>query len=332
VKAIVEVRDLKVWFPIQRGVLRRTVAHVRAVDGVSFDILPGHTVALVGESGSGKTTVGRSMLRLIPATSGQVTFDGLDVFSLSDKELHQVRRRAAMVFQDPLTALDPKMRVLDIVAEGIDAFGLAKSPAERETKVTQLLERVQLGKEHLGRFPHEFSGGQRQRIGIARALAIEPELIICDEAVSALDVSIQAQILNLLRDLQEELGVAYLFITHDLAVVRHLASHVIVMYLGRIVEQGPKRDVFHRPLHPYTKALLASAPGLRQDLALGDASSAPLQGETPSPIHPPSGCPFHPRCPVAEAKCSVEVPAPRRIGEQVVSCHLVSPADPVDPA
>jgi oligopeptide/dipeptide ABC transporter ATP-binding protein len=323
VKALVEVRDLKVWFPIQRGILKRTVAHVRAVDGVSFDILPGQTVALVGESGSGKTTVGRSMLRLIPATGGQVTFDGMDVFSLSNKELHQVRRRVAMVFQDPMTALDPKMRVLDIVAEGIDAFGLAKSPAEREAKVTKLLERVQLGPEHLARFPHEFSGGQRQRIGIARALAIDPELVICDEAVSALDVSIQAQILNLLRDLQEELGVAYLFITHDLSVVRHLASHVVVMYLGRIVEQGPKRDVFHSPLHPYTKALLASAPGLRQSLATAGPPPEPLQGETPSPIHPPSGCPFHPRCPMAEAKCSVEVPLARRVEGRTVSCHVV---------
>jgi oligopeptide/dipeptide ABC transporter ATP-binding protein len=319
-KTLVSVRDLKVWFPVQRGVLRRTVAHVRAVDGVSFEIGAGQTVALVGESGSGKTTVGRAMIRLIPATSGQVSFDGRDVFSLSKDELHEVRRRVAMVFQDPMTALDPKMRVLDIVAEGMDAFRLTKSRTEREAKVIELLERVQLGREHLERFPHEFSGGQRQRIGIARALAVNPDLIVCDEAVSALDVSIQAQVLNLLSDLQKELGVAYLFITHDLSVVRHLASHVLVMYLGRIVEQGPKSEVFDQPLHPYTKALLDAAPGISHDPA---RPRQPLRGETPSPVKPPSGCPFHPRCPMAVERCSQEVPSPRKIGERLVSCHLV---------
>jgi oligopeptide transport system ATP-binding protein len=319
VTSLVSVRDLKVWFPVQRGVLRRTVAHVRAVDGVSFDVESGQTVALVGESGSGKTTVGRAMLRLIPATSGQVLFQGHDVFSLSSRELHAMRRRAAMVFQDPMTALDPKMRVLDIVAEGIDAFGLAKSRATREEQVVSLLERVQLGREHLERFPHEFSGGQRQRIGIARALAVQPDLIVCDEAVSALDVSIQAQILNLLGDLQKELGVAYLFITHDLSVVRYLADRVLVMYLGRIVEQGPKKDVFERPLHPYTRALFQSAPQMGRE---PKRSLELLRGETPSPMHPPSGCTFHPRCSLAVDKCKTEVPVERLVDGRKVSCHL----------
>lgn len=317
--ALLEVKDLKVWFPVERGVLRKTVGHVRAVDGVSFEVPEGRTVALVGESGSGKTTVGRALLRLIPATSGAVSFEGQDLFALSEKELREVRKKLGMVFQDPMTSLDPKMRVLDLVAEGLDAFGLVKGRHEREEKVTKLLERVQLGGEHLGRYPHEFSGGQRQRIGIARALAVGPRLIVCDEAVSALDVSIQAQILNLLADLQRELGVAYLFITHDLSVVRHIAHEVLVMYLGRIVEQGPKQRVFERPLHPYTEALLSAAP----DLALGRRTHLPLGGDAPSPVNPPSGCPFHPRCPKAISRCTHEVPLPKQVEEQTVSCHLV---------
>jgi peptide/nickel transport system ATP-binding protein len=322
VSALLEVSDLKVWFPIERGILRKTVGHVRAVDGVSLKVPRGQTVALVGESGSGKTTVGRAVLRLIPATAGTVVFDGRELFTLSPLELKATRRKLGMVFQDPMTSLDPKMRVLDLVAEGLDAFGLAKDPGKRVETVVRQLERVQLGREHLSRYPHEFSGGQRQRIGIARALAAGPELIICDEAVSALDVSIQAQILNLLGDLQQELGVAYLFITHDLSVVRHIAHEVLVMYLGRIVEHGPKRELFEGPLHPYTQALLGAAPDLTEGTRV---VRLPLQGDAPSPAHPPSGCAFHPRCPEVMPRCVSEVPLPRRVGKQTVSCHLFEP-------
>lgn len=318
---LLSVRDLKVWFPIEKGLMRRVVGHVRAVDGVSFEVSSGETLALVGESGCGKTTVGRSILQLIPPTSGEVRFLGEDLGALDAKKLRQVRRHAAMVFQDPMTALNPRLRVIDIVAEGIDQFGLAENQEAREERVVELLLRVQLGREHLMRYPHEFSGGQRQRIGIARALAVEPKLIICDEAVSALDLSIQAQVLNLLGDLQSELHIAYLFITHDLAVVRHIADRVLVMYLGVVVEEGPSEAIFAEPLHPYTQALLASAPSLER----GTNPPPALEGDVPSPAHPPSGCRFHTRCPIRVARCQVEVPEPRKVRLQTVACHLVEP-------
>lgn len=321
--SLLSVHDLRVWFPIEKGLMRRAVGHVRAVDGVSFEVNEGETVALVGESGCGKTTVGRALLRLVKPTSGTVHFLGADLGALDAKRLRAIRRHAAMVFQDPMTALNPRMRVVDIVAEGLDEFHLAENKEARERRVLELLERVQLSREHLTRFPHEFSGGQRQRIGIARALAVEPKLIICDEAVSALDLSIQAQVLNLLDDLKKELGLAYLFITHDLAVVRHIADRVLVMYLGVVVEEGPADAIFAQPLHPYTQALLASAPSLDKD-----ASPLPaLEGDVPSPAHPPSGCRFHTRCPVKVARCSVEVPEQRKVRLQTVACHLVESTD-----
>lgn len=316
---LLEVRDLKVWFPITRGILRRTVGNVRAVDGVSFDVERGQTVALVGESGCGKTTVGRALLSLLPQATGQVCFDGVDIGLDGRVRSKEVRRRMQMVFQDPMTALDPRMRVLDIVAEGIDAFGLARSAEEREAKVIAVLEKVQLSRDHLWRFPHEFSGGQKQRIGIARALAVEPDLIICDEAVSALDVSIQAQILNLLRDLKGELGVSYLFITHDLSVVRHLADRTLVMYLGQVVEQGPTDAVFQDPKHPYTRGLILAAPSADPRCR---TEAAPILGDVPSPAAPPPGCRFHTRCPVAIERCLSDEPLPRELGGQTVACHL----------
>lgn len=320
---LLSVRDLRVWFPIEKGLMRRAVGHVRAVDGVSFEVNGGETVALVGESGCGKTTVGRALLHLVKPTGGEVHFLGENLGTLDAKKLRAIRRHAAMVFQDPMTALNPRMRVIDIVAEGIDEFRLAENKEVRERRVLELLERVQLGREHLTRYPHEFSGGQRQRIGIARALAVQPQLIICDEAVSALDLSIQAQVLNLLEDLQNELGVAYLFITHDLAVVRHIADRVLVMYLGVVVEEGPVDALFAHPRHPYTQALLASAPTVER------ATDAPpaLHGDVPSPANPPSGCRFHTRCPVKVARCEVEVPQPRKARLQTVACHLVEETD-----
>ncbi|HSC86032.1 MAG TPA: ATP-binding cassette domain-containing protein [Polyangiaceae bacterium] len=256
--SLLEVSDLRTWFPVRKGPLRRVVDHVKAVDDVSFQVERGRTLALVGESGSGKTTVGRSILRLVQPSAGSVRFDGVELLGLDERELRPFRKRIQMVFQDPTTSLNPRMRVLDLVAEGLDAFGLTKSRAERMDRVVEALEAVKLGSEHLRRFPHEFSGGQRQRLGIARALSVGPDLIVCDEAVSALDVSIQAQILNLLASLQERLGVAYLFITHDLSVVRHLAHRVAVMHQGKLVETAETEQLFRQPEHPYTARLLSA--------------------------------------------------------------------------
>ncbi len=303
--ALLQVRSLRTWFPIKQGVFRKTVGHVKAVDDVFLDIHPGETLALVGESGCGKTTVGRSILRLEPAQEGEVWFDGVDLLSLSRDELHPYRRRLQFVFQDPMASLDPRMRVREIVGEGLRSFGIGKTQQERTDRVAHLLERVQLNPDHMWRYPHEFSGGQRQRIGIARALAPEPQLLICDEAVSALDVSIQAQILNLLRDLQQELGLAYLFITHDLGVVKYLAHEVAVMYLGQIVETGRTAEIFEAPQHPYTKALLAAIPSIDPDRRSG---APPVLGDVPSPANPPAGCRFHTRCPVVFDRCSSEAP------------------------
>jgi peptide/nickel transport system ATP-binding protein len=319
---LLEVEDLRVWFPIRRGLLRRVIGHVRAVDGVSFSLERGRTLALVGESGCGKTTVGRALLRLVEPSGGNVRFAGQDLLSLEPAALRPLRRRIQMVFQDPMTSLDPRMRVEAIVGEGLEAFGIGDGRSEREDRVRETLRRVGLGSDALRRFPHEFSGGQRQRIGIARALAVGPDLLICDEAVSALDVSIQAQILNLLTDLQAELGVAYLFITHDLSVVRHLASEVAVMYLGQLVERGPRAELLDAPQHPYTRGLLASVPS-------PDPSVPPLRaevlGDVPSLAALPDGCRFHTRCPARLARCPVDPPPEHPSGSSRVRCHLYDP-------
>ena len=291
-EALLEVRDLRTWFDVRRGLLRKTVGHVRAVDGVSFDVGTHQTLGLVGESGCGKSTVGRTILRLIPATGGTVRFNGRDVFAADRAELRKLRRQMQVVFQDPVGSLNPRMTVGRIIGEPIKVHRLATG-AELHDRVAALLTRVGLRAEHAQRYPHEFSGGQRQRIGIARALGLEPSFIVCDEPVSALDVSIQSQILNLLSDLQDELGLSYLFIAHNLAVIEHICDRVAVMYLGRLVEQGDRAAIYGNPRHPYTQALLSAAPQpdpqrIRQRIV--------LPGEVPSPVNPPSGCTFHPRC------------------------------------
>ncbi len=320
--ALLRVEGLRTWFPIKQGLLQRTTGHVQAVTDVDFEIAPGSTLALVGESGCGKTTAGRSILGLTPAQAGRVFFEGVDLMRLDAKALRPYRRQIQIIFQDPMASLNPRMRVRDSVAEGMRSFGIGTDEADRTLRVAALFEKVQLDPEHIWRYPHEFSGGQRQRICIARALAVEPRLIVCDEAVSALDVSIQAQILNLLGDLQKELGIAYLFITHDLGVVRYLADRVAVMYLGRIVESGSTEAIFADPGHPYTRALLAAAPSVDPDRRGG---APPLLGDVPSPSDPPPGCPFHPRCPSVLDRCKSEVP-PEVSGEGgQVRCFLALP-------
>jgi peptide/nickel transport system ATP-binding protein len=304
-RPLLQVEGLRTWFPIRRGVLQRTVGWVRAVDDVSFEVPAGRTLALVGESGCGKTTVGLSILRLVEPRAGHVLFDGEDLVALSDEEMRARRRALQIVFQDPLGSLDPRMRVRDAIAEGMQSFGIGSSESERTDRVAGLLERVQLDPRQMWRYPHEFSGGQRQRLCIARALAVEPRLVICDEAVSALDVSIQAQILNLLSELQKDLGLTYLFITHDLSVVRYLADQVAVMYLGQIVEQGGTERIFEGPRHPYTRGLLAAVPSVDPQRR---SAAARVLGDVPSPADPPAGCRFHTRCPEAFDRCSEEAP------------------------
>jgi peptide/nickel transport system ATP-binding protein len=322
VSELLRVEGLRTWFPIRAGVLRRTVGHVKAVDGVDLVVRPGETLALVGESGCGKTTVGRSILRLVEPRAGRILHDGVDLLGLSRRELHPHRRAIQVVFQDPAASLDPRMRVRDAVAEGMQAFGIGASEAERTERVARILRRVQLDPAQMGRYPHEFSGGQRQRLCIARALAVEPRLLICDEATSALDVSIQAQILNLLRELQEEMGLAYLFITHDLGVVRYLAHHVAVMYLGQIVEAGTTERVFGEPAHPYTRGLLAAIPSLDPERR---RSVVRVKGDAPSPARPPSGCRFHPRCPEAFERCPRDAPRLYPLADGASRCFLNEP-------
>jgi peptide/nickel transport system ATP-binding protein len=317
---LLQVNDLKKHFPVKKGLFSRRSEWVYAVDGVSFEIARGETLSLVGESGCGKSTVGRAILRLFDITSGQVILDGQRIDDAAPATMRQMRRRVQVVFQDPFSSLNPRMRVRDILAEPIRNFGLAKSAIDLETRVTALMDTVRLPREALNRRPHEFSGGQRQRIGIARALAAEPELIVCDEAVSALDVSVKAQIVNLLQDLQNEFGLALLFISHDLAIVEHMTHRVAVMYLGKIVEVAPRREIFAAPKHPYTKALLSAVP-----LPEPGAERNPiiLKGDVPSPINPPSGCRFHTRCPYVFDRCRIEEPTLRAAGsEQWVACHL----------
>ncbi len=315
--ALLRVDNLVKHFPIHRHLFGRQTAVVHAVDGVSFELDSGQTMALVGESGCGKSTVGRLLLRLLDATAGKVWFDGKDLMTLSPQRLRRTRRELQMIFQDPYSSLNPRMTVEQTLVEPLALHGLAHG-RQRE-RAAELMDLVGLAPQYLQRYPHEFSGGQRQRIGIARALAVEPRLIVCDEPVSALDVSIQAQVVNLLQDLQRRLGLAYVFIAHDLAVVKHIASHVAVMYLGRIIEYADKRSLFVEPRHPYTQALLSSIPipepGLRRERFV-------LQGDVPNPIDPPSGCRFRTRCPYAREYCAQQVPDLQTVSGHHVACHF----------
>jgi len=316
---VLEVQDLKTYFPVRKGLLRRTVGHVHAVDGVSFAIAAGETLGLVGESGCGKTTVGRTVLRLIEPTAGVIRLGGRDITRLGRTELRPLRREMQIIFQDPFSSLNPRMRAGDIVGEPLKVHGTVPARTRRE-RVAALFARVGLSEAQMDNYPHQFSGGQRQRIGVARALALNPKLIVGDEPVSALDVSIQAQVINLLTDLQRELGLSYLFISHNLAVVEHISHRIAVMYLGRIVEHTDKATLFRKPLHPYTEALLAAVPV--PDPAARRAKRV-LQGDVPSPLHPPAGCHFHTRCPYAEARCRSEIPTLREVEPgHHVACHL----------
>lgn len=319
------VRNLKKHFPVRRGFLRRQAGAIQAVDGVSFDIHKGETLGLVGESGSGKSTTGRAMLLLEKPTAGRVMLEGTNLTTLGPTKLRQARQNMQMIFQDPYASLNPRMRVKSLIREPLDIHAIGDI-SSRNRKVCDLLEMVGLSAEHADRFPHEFSGGQRQRIGIARALATRPAFIVADEPISALDVSIQAQIVNLLGDLKDEFGLTYLFIAHDLSMVRHLSDRVAVMYLGRIVELGSRHDVFERPLHPYTRALIAAIP-VPDPAAHAARSQAPLTGDIPDPATPPSGCRFHTRCPFATKICHEDDPQLRDFGTEDAShraaCHHV---------
>ncbi len=320
-ETLVRLRGITKHFPVKSGVLQRTTDHVKAVDNVDLDIRKGETLGLVGESGCGKTTLGRMLVRLLEPTSGTIEFDGNDITHASERDLRSFRRRVQIVFQDPNASLDPRAHVGDIIAEGLRIHDVGDEDEQKE-RVREVLEVVGLKREHAGRYPHEFSGGQRQRIGIARALALNPDLIIADEPVSALDVSVQAQVLNLLKDLQAEFGLTLLFVAHNLAVVEHISDRVAVMYLGRVVEITDRRSLYANPRHPYTEALFSAIPipdpGRERIRTI-------LQGEIPSPLNPPSGCHFHPRCPIAQpGLCDVEVPVLKPSGgdHHLASCHL----------
>ncbi len=322
---LLEVKNLKKYFPVRRGVLRRVVAHVKAVDGVSFFIREGETLGLVGESGCGKTTAGRTVLRLLDPTAGEIVFyqngKPIDIAKRPNRKMKPLRRQMQIIFQDPYSSLNPRMTIGDIIAEPLVVHGIGTA-REREARVRELLEAVGLNPQYVKRYPHEFSGGQRQRIGIARALALGPKLIICDEPVSALDVSIQAQVINLLEDLQKEFGLTYLFIAHDLSVVRHISNRVAVMYLGQIVEMCETEELFRNPKHPYTEALLSAVPVPDPDY---ERERIILKGDVPSPVNPPAGCRFHPRCPYAQPICKEQEPQLADLaGEHFVSCHFAT--------
>jgi peptide/nickel transport system ATP-binding protein len=319
--SLLEIRDLKKYFPVSTGFLGRTREHVKAIDGVSLDVDDGETVGLVGESGCGKTSLGRCIVRLIEPTSGTITFEGQELSALSSSAMREIRRKMQVIFQDPYASLNPRMRVGEIIGEGLRIHGLAQG-RELKARVLELLTRVGLRAEYYGRYPHEFSGGQRQRIGIARALAVNAKFIVADEAVSALDVSIQAQILNMLLDLQQELGLTYLFISHDLRVVEHVSDRVAVMYLGKIVEIAPAGQLHSVSQHPYTQALLSAVPVAD---ATRKGARIVLQGDVPSPVNPPSGCSFHPRCPFALDRCTEEEPQLEFNGKHGVACHVFGP-------
>jgi oligopeptide/dipeptide ABC transporter ATP-binding protein len=318
--SLLSVQNVSVHFPVKKNLFSPTRDLVRAVTDVTFSIEPGETVGLVGESGCGKTTLGRTLLRLIEPTAGKVLLDNENFPQAKGAALRSLRRKIQMIFQDPVGSLNPRMTVEEIIGEPLDIHRLAKNPEARRDRIHGLLRAVGLDETAAQRRPNEFSGGQRQRIGIARALAVEPRLIVCDEPVSALDVSIQAQIINLLRDLQRDRGLAYLFIAHDLAVVEHISHRILVMYLGRIVESGDAKTIVRTPKHPYTQALISAVPVMNPE---SKHKRTILPGEIPSPIHPPPGCPFHPRCPIAAARCKTEAPVLRELGPgHNVACHF----------
>jgi len=318
--ALLEIEDLRKFYPVKGGVLRRVVGYVKAVDGVTLSVYPGETVGLVGESGCGKSTLGKAVMRLISATGGRVTFNGKDLLSMRRKALRMARREIQMIFQDPYASLDPRMTVIELVEEPLIVHDIIKDKGERRERAAAMLSTTGLSSEFFYRYPFELSGGQRQRVGIARALVVEPSLVIADEAVSALDVSIQAQVINLLKELRKRLNLTYLFIAHDLAVVKHMSDRVAVMYLGKIVELATKKELFDFPMHPYTQALISAIPipdPFRRSKRII------LQGDVPSPLNPPSGCRFHPRCPQAMPICSREEPQfLEHGGEHSVACHL----------
>ncbi|HEY2083584.1 MAG TPA: dipeptide ABC transporter ATP-binding protein [Verrucomicrobiae bacterium] len=317
---LLEVKNLKVHFPVKRGMFQPAREFVKAVDDVSFNIASGETLGLVGESGCGKTTLGRAIVRLVEPIAGSVSLDGTDVTRMNGAAMRAQRRKLQMIFQDPYGSLNPRMTVEDIVGEALDIHRLAENKSARKERIAELLKAVGLDATYAQRYPHEFSGGQRQRIGIARALAVEPKLIVCDEPVSALDVSVQAQIINLLQDLQQQRGLAYLFIAHDLAVVEHISQRVMVMYLGKVVELADAKAIIRAPKHPYTQALISAVPVVDPE---SKRQRIILPGDVPSPIHPPPGCPFHPRCPIAEERCRVEIPPLREIAPgHFAACHL----------
>lgn len=319
-KPILSVKNLKTYFDVTKGLFAKKQI-VKAVDDVSFDVMPNETFGLVGESGCGKTTLGRTIVKLYEPYSGSIEFEGQDIAKLKGKELNQFRKNVQMIFQDPYASLNPRMTVGEIIKEPMIIHNIYNTDEEREERVVELLRIVGLKPDHIRRYPAEFSGGQRQRIGIARALAVDPKFIVCDEPISALDVSIQAQVINLLENIQKELGLSYLFIAHDLSMVKHISDKIGVMYLGHMVEMGDSNDVYHMPLHPYTTALLSAIPIPDPDIAKSKGRIV-LEGEIPSPINPPKGCPFSTRCPKATERCHQEMPKPIQVGNRIVACML----------